>query len=238
MTKFQNNRLKMYKVVLSVCSGYTEVTAKIPTFVKAVTDLLQLVNEIERLQVLQSADNKGVTLDNQALYKRLTGVALAVSGALYVHASENKNQTLKSKVNFKNSDFSRFSQTERIASCTTILEEAKTLATALADFGVTASQLAEFESLLSEYKNVYTKPREMVVSRSTTTEAMNSAFSKAGLLLKDQCDRLARQFKISNPEFYQAYTLARIIEDRGIRHTPEPETETTEQKTETPAKTN
>ncbi|HAZ03459.1 MAG: hypothetical protein A2W90_16525 [Bacteroidetes bacterium GWF2_42_66] len=228
MKKSQKNKLKMYKVVLSVCTNAAQVCSRVPAFQKAVNDFQVLVTEIERLQALQSADNKGITVDNQVLNNQLSESALTICGALFAWASENGTHKLKEKVNYQKSDFIRFSQTERIAVCTGILEDAKMYADKLVNNGITQENISELETLLNSYRNAYTKPREMVVSRTAITEALLNAFKKANALLKEQTDRLVLQFKNSDPEFYQQYRQARVTEERGIRHNAEvPGTETT-----------
>jgi len=221
MKKNQSNKLRMFKVVLAVCSNATDVTAQIPAFVNAIGNLQTITAEIERLQALQSTDNKGVTADNRVLNDQLSDVALAIAGALYAWAAENGNLAIREKVNFVASDFIRFSQTQRIAVCTTILGEARNNTEALANNGITAEKINELETLLNNYKTVYTKPREMVVSKTAVTEALETQFRLAGDILKNQADRLARQFKTTNAGFYQEYRKARVIEDRGAHHTSE-----------------
>lgn len=209
MNTRQKYRLNMFRNVINVCSAHPELAVRNPGFIRSIGELQKVVGEIDQLSASQSVYNARLTPDVQALYQRLTEVALAIGGAMYVYASGNNDHSLKNLVNLRPSDFKRITQKKCIEICTQLLEETKKKALIMADFGVTAEAIREFEKLLAAYKDQHTRPKKMVESRSEATRMLEKAFLNGNKLLKEETDRLARYYKLNVPEFYQVYREAR-----------------------------
>lgn len=220
MKKDQINKLRMFKVVLAVCLANPVIIATVAAFQEVMNTLGNIVAEIERLQALQTTDNTGVAKDSNQVKTQLADAILAVSGALHAFAADNGNNTLMEKVHFTPSHFGRFTQSQCIAAGTTVLTEARAYTAELTRNYLTAEKIDQLEALVNDYRNTYTKTREVKVSRAAVTVSLKNNISEGMTLLKGRADKLAVQFKDTYPDFYSEYRQARVIEDIGIRHEP------------------
>lgn len=218
MDKKQMNKLRMFRVVQAVCNKQADVAGTVPAFVAAIGDLGNVIEKVESLQALHTTDHKGVTRDSNHIGEQLVEAILAVSGALHALGTDQANHTLVEKVNYTRSSFKKFQQSRRIAEGVTVLAEAKNRTAELVPAYLTEAIISQLETLLNEYRDAYTRPREVRVNKTTVTASLREAMKEGGNILTNRADRLAVQFRDTYPDFYQAYLKARIIEDLGTRH--------------------
>ena len=112
-----------------------------------------------------------------------------------------------------------------------------TLATAnlaaLADYGITQTDVTALDGLTTQFDAVKTAPRKAIATRAGQTKTMPPAVKNVTSLLRNHLDKQMLMFKKSNPEFYAGYQSARVILDRSGRKTgtqPAPATTATVQK--------
>jgi hypothetical protein len=218
----------MYKVVLAVFFQFKVLTDKLPALAKAILNLQGNISEIERLQMQQSSDLTGATKDKDKLHDQLSETALSIAGAIFAHATDIGNIGLKTKVDFTASDFDNCSQSDFISHCSNVLTEARSLDGQLLEHGIVSERVAEFSDLIEQFKTIVTKPRELVVNRTTITDDIAQVFKNTDALLKEKLDKLMLQYKQSNPDFFQSYQNARSIIDHGLRHEKESKTTITQ----------
>ena len=212
------NKLRMFRVVQAVSNNNAAIIATVPAFSTAISDLGNVIVKVENLQSLHTTDNKGVTQDSNHIGEQMIETLLTVSGALHALGVDQGNNTLVEKVNYTRSSFSNFPQSRRVAEGVTVLSEANKVVAELVPAYLSDGIISQLETLLNEYRNAYTRPREVRVSKATVTTSLRDAIREGSGILTNRADRLAFQFKDTYPDFYQAYLKARIIEDLGSRH--------------------
>ena len=84
---------------------------------------------------------------------------------------------------------------------------------ALADYGVTAAKLLAFKKKIDGFEALQTKPRQNISNRSAATRRLPELLRQADEVLRRRLDPLVVQFKLSAPEFYEAYQTASSIVD-------------------------
>jgi hypothetical protein len=102
---------------------------------------------------------------------------------------------------------------------------------ALADYGLTQTDVTGLDGLTTQFHDVKTAPREAIATRSGQTKTMPPAVKSVTSLLRNHLDKQMLMFKKANPEFYAGYQSARVILDRhgkGATPTPAPVTTTTQ----------
>ena len=84
---------------------------------------------------------------------------------------------------------------------------------ALADYGVTAAKLTALKKKIDGFEALHTKPRQNISNRSAATARLPQLLRQADEILRGRLDPLVVQFKVSAPEFYNAYQAACNIVD-------------------------
>ncbi len=217
MNQSQFEKIKMYRVVLAVCLKYLKLVESVPAFLRAYQLLAKGVTAIEKNHTVQSANTKGVTLNKEQLRDSLIDTAMYIAGAVHSFGAETSNSALKAKIHVNVTDFKNCSFEEFIKQCDIIANEASAVIDKLADHGVSSSDVDAFVTLVSNFKVIVTKPREIIVEKSVVTEEILGAVASADKILKETTDKLIYKFKASGPSFFQEYWNARIIEGNGHR---------------------
>lgn len=93
---------------------------------------------------------------------------------------------------------------------------------ALADYGITQTDVTALDALTTQFHSVKTAPRKAIATRAGQTKTMSPAVKTVTSLLRNHLDKQMLMFKKSSPEFYAGYVSARVIVDRGGRKGAQP----------------
>lgn len=144
--------------------------------------------------------------------ENLIDSSLEIAGAIYSYAHDEKNNELMARVDLKPTYFEKMTQAEIISVAGIIMEAASKLSPeALANEDISAEEISTYAKLISFFKAIKSSKREAVIDRSGTTEKLNQLFEEANALIKEKLDRLARQFKRKDPDFFLKYKAARTV---------------------------
>ena len=83
----------------------------------------------------------------------------------------------------------------------------------MAPYGITAASVTAFTNAINEYTTAVPSPRNAVSQRAAYVQSLKSLFKEADDILKNQLDKLAVQFKATQPQFLNAYKNNRVIID-------------------------
>lgn len=86
---------------------------------------------------------------------------------------------------------------------------------ALADYDLTAADVAELNTLKTKFHGVKSGPRTAIAGRAGETGTLPEVLRRQMSLLRNRLDKQMRKFKKGSPEFYAGYRSARVIVDRG-----------------------
>ena len=215
MNNYQENKLSMYFAVQKVCADNNSVWNGLPAFVSAFTAFEDVIQGIQDQRVIQEMDTKGVTLDKGSAEEELIEVALKVATAVHAYATEINDNTLREKINYAPSDFTKARDTILIDICQLIHDEANGVVGNLSDYGVTAAELTSLLGKIADYEAIVAGPRNAITDRSTATSELEKLFLSGDDVLTNKLDKLLNQFTQSDPEFSTQYTSSRKIVDMG-----------------------
>lgn len=215
MKNSQENKLSMYFAVQKVCADNNSVWNGLPAFVSAFTAFEDIIQGIQDQRVIQEMDTKGVTLDKGSAEEDLIDQALKVSTAVHAYATEINDNTLREKINYVRSDFTKARDTILIDICQLIHDEANSVVGSLSDYGVTAAELTLLQGKIDDYEAIVAGPRNAITDRSTATSELEKLFVSGDDVLTNKLDKLLNQFAQSDPEFYTQYGNSRKIVDMG-----------------------
>lgn len=216
MNDYQEERHNSDQLVVKIAKENPEAVKLIPAFEEGIKNLELLNDEVEKFRVLQEEDKSGVTVNKRFTMNNLINQTLDVSGAVHVCAYKKNDVLLMSKVDYKVGSLSKVVPGKVIAAAIITLEEAKKVPVAdLANTGISAAELTEYEEMVTYFKSIKSSPREVQIDVSVYTKQLGNTFKEITKLYKNTLDRLARQFKTKAPEFYQKYRAARKAIHRG-----------------------
>ena len=211
MNDYQKAKLTSHKLIVIEARQYPNVVSLIPTFATGINRLETISNQIDVISVQQAKNITGVTDDKNAVMEDVIDYMIELSGAVHSYAVSTNNQTLKAKVNYKESTIERMSQPDLITAAAIVIEEADKIGPALANEGISTTELNEFRTAFDKFKETSSEPREAIIDRTGYTQQLADLFSEASDLKKNTLDRLAIQFKRKAPEFYAKYKSASMV---------------------------
>jgi hypothetical protein len=219
MNAYQKAFLKSLGLIEAESANNASVVATIPYFDNGVKRLSAIKVEIEGLSVIQDIDLTGITDDKNSFQDEARDFLVEVSGAIHSYANLQGNKTLQSLVDYNDRKAARLDQQGLINACTTTLDEAhKIPAKDMADAGVSAEELADFDNILTQLKASTGSRREAGIDQSAATKRIGKLFDEAADLKKNTLDRLAPQFQRKAPEFYFKYkAAANVIHRRASK---------------------
>lgn len=223
MTDNQENKRSMNIAVQKVCKKFKSIWSGIPAFVKAFADFETNIDDIETQRLIQEGKITGIATNKQKEEDEMIQLTIEIVGAVYAYAAENEDNELMEKVNYSPNGLSKERDTVLKDICQLIHNEAKNVVTNLADYDKTPADLNQLQKEINDFKDILTKPRTAIVTRSTATSQLVVLTKISDNILKTRMDKLMESSKTKERKFYMAYKSARIIVDLGVRHKQKPE---------------
>jgi hypothetical protein len=225
MTTNQQNRLSMFLAVLGVMQKYNSTWSAMTAIADIVTRLTNYVNAIQDKSGVQGTPLTGIAGGKRRNRMDMIEKTLAIAGDLHALAANN-DPVLQAKAALDLTDLVRLGETVVAPRCQEIHDLASAKTAALANYGVTAADIAALQTAIDAYTAVLTKPLEAVVGRKEVTGSIAQDEDAADKVLKNELDPVMRKFKTKNPAFFGEYSSARMIIDLGERQSQQPGTPT------------
>lgn len=201
----------MYNAVISYCDESDGITAPLPAFAITLTAFNAKANAIDTTAQLEAQVITGITINKGDLKKALCTSAEGLAAAVYAYATAEEDPVLQQKANYSLSDFLRLKDDELSIIVQNLHDAAADVVASLLAYGVTAATLEALQDLIDEYSSTVSAPRNAAALRKTYVAQLKTLFNEADEILKTQLDKLALQFKASQPEFYSTYKNNRRI---------------------------
>jgi len=211
----QENTLSMFQVVSQTMQTNQAVWSGVADVVSAVAAFNTEVVGIEGLAAQQQQSSTGVTRDKKDLRAAMADAAMIVVGALKALAARTGNDDLAAQIDFTRSSFIYGRDTQAATNGDVVHTHGTANAAALANSGITAATLTALRGAIDAYRDIISRPREVIVTTSAVTEQLDAAFARILAILTDQLDNLIELFRVSNRPFYDQYQAARQIIDTG-----------------------
>lgn len=215
-------KLAMYKTVQSIVSANAPEWEGIPRFVSLYAEFNAKVEDLENKGAQQMNSITGVSDSISQLRITTAEKTAIIAGALLILARETNNPILRVKSRVRMSDLKNGNRFSCMIVINTILDLADENAIALVDYGVDSAMIQELHELRDQLFNGFSLPRLAIVERKSHTNALNTIAKEIDLLLKEGLDAFMRQFKKSNPHFFNSYFSARLVIIYGTRHDASP----------------
>lgn len=212
----QQAHLKMLIAVLGVLDKFKALWDAIPAFISARKDLSAAIDAVNAEELKQASVITGITDDKRVARHALCKSAAIVGGAVAAWADKQNNHEVFNSVDFSAADLLREPEQECVTHCKAIFDAATANVAALvAEKSIAQADLDDLDAKYKAFKAMLTKPREAKVRTKVATDLIPAKIEVGDRILERQLDRLVPRFETSNPDFYGAYQVARVIVDPG-----------------------
>lgn len=213
MKKTFKQQVDAMRAVLNFCQLQPIVWAAIQAFANAIAALSLQIQSIETTEAQQDENRTGITRNKSAKKKAMANEAVAVARVLQSYALNINDMILYAKMKIQFSSIFRGDNDIALSKCKFILEHAEDIElTELEPYGISAAVLNALETSIEEFQENATAPRNAKAQREALTTTLKTLVREGSLMMRDKVLFIGRQFKVSNPEFYQQLVInAKIV---------------------------
>jgi len=214
----QQSHLKMLITTRDVLDNFKTLWSAIGAFVTARDDFGAAIADIQNQELKQAGTTTGGTLDKHAARVAMCNAAAIVGGAVAAYADTQDDHELFAKVDFSAADLLHQTEQDCAANCQAILDAATAnIAALIAAKSAAQSDLDDLKQKIGDFNTALTRPRQIRTDIKGATDQIPVLITAADRIVERQLDRLMERFKASDPDFYSAYQVARVIVDAGGR---------------------
>ena len=220
------NVLRMAEAVINTLQMFAtklNLVPKLPQLFEELKALVALHHERNQQLVLGSSD----AAVKQEKRKLLETSADELANTMLLFANMENVTEVRGKVDLYYSDLHRVGGDKLLDTCRELHRLATTLLDRLDDYSINTAWLNGFKLTIDGYAAVNSAPRASISARAAIKTEIEKIISDIRALLTDKMDLAFGIVKSREPEFFAAYTNARVIVDRhGKRRPSSPEGET------------
>ncbi|MEO8147045.1 MAG: carboxypeptidase-like regulatory domain-containing protein [Bacteroidia bacterium] len=213
MLSTSENLITMAVATSKVCYTFESVWTPSATFTSAVTELDSEISEVQLFQQLQSQSTKGLTIVKKEIRLTSAVAAVIIAQGIVNYAYDKKLTDLLSNATISKTKINKGRDSKALDTLKYLLALAQDNVAALKDYGITDTQVTDFESLIGKYELAIPAPRVLRVKIKNATSQIKVVCKSISETLKFRLDAGMEQFRISHPDFYNEYFNARIIID-------------------------
>ncbi len=213
MNDRQENFFSMVLATRLVLEANKSDWQPIAGFVSAVDDLDEKIEDTEASRLAQEEDRTGIATNKNEVEANLIKTTLNISGAIQAYAADQGDVELKERVSFTKGELQKQRDTILRDISIIVLKEAQKIGAPLNDYGVTAAEVSDFETLTEDYRDIMSRPRVGTTDRKTATEDLVKHLDEIRVIYKERIDKLMLNFEDTHTHFFEKYFNARKIAD-------------------------
>jgi hypothetical protein len=220
--------------VITMAEAVIEVQNLFSDKLSAVPKGTQLNDELKGYVGLHHANNQKLVIENQFATLKQGKRDLVETGAeelinqILLFANMENRPEIKVKVDLNYADLHSVSGDKLIDTCNGLYTLGADLDANLTEYRGTGITPSGLKQRIDEYAALLAAPRMDIAARSAINAAMEANVATIRSFLNEKMDVAMNIVKNSEPEYYDAYTSARVIVDRhGKRNAKKPADETT-----------
>jgi hypothetical protein len=238
----QQAHTKMLITTRDVLDSFKLLWQGIVAFVTARTLFGAAIKAIQDQELQQAGTTTGGTEDKHTDRAAMCDAAVVVGGAVAQWAETQGNHELYTSVDYSAAQLIHLPEQECATVCQNILNAGiANLAAMAAGQTLAQTDLDDLQEKINQSNKSLTRPRQLRTKISGATGQLPGLITAADRIAERQLDKLMEKFKTTQPDFYAAYQVARVIVSQGGGSsaapipTPAPATQTGT--TQTPAAT-
>ena len=229
MNNNQSAKFKMYQSVEKVCREFATDIATKPIFKTEADEFVALIPEIRRIDGLIGDDRTVVALTKNQVKDSMIDLTIDVSKNIRAVGLKTNDETLKAIASTSVSALSAGKEEMVLQRCQRIATKAREILTALNERGMASTLLDELDEAIEVFKGKKPEPQHIRKEKSALIAQLGKQFETGDSLLELMALTLPN-FKKSNPDFFNRFEAASVIETPITKTTKGkflPENETT-----------
>ena len=132
-----------------------------------------------------------------------------------MYGRKSGNEQLKAECGLSRSGLQNMRENALLQFCTRVLEFAKTYATDLAPYGITAEDIESLGEAMAQCVLRLDELRNKSAESRAAREILTQTFQRTDEILKEDIDVMVGLFQTKDIDFYNKYQAARTIKDYG-----------------------
>jgi hypothetical protein len=212
----QQAHTKMFIAVLGVLDSFKTIWQAVTAFVTARNALSSAIDDIRAEELKQSGTTTGITQNKRLARQAMCSAAAVVGGAVAQWAETQGKNDIFATVDFSAPDLLHMTEADCLTNCTAIYNTGNANIAALTTAGtLAAADLTDLNTKIGAFNALLAAPRLAKTGTSAATNLLPDKIDAGDRICERQLDRLMERYQTSNPDFYGAYQVARIIVDAG-----------------------
>jgi protein-tyrosine-phosphatase len=207
------NRLSMYRTVVSVCDKASAEIQTVPALWTNYQEFSNLVTELDDLIQLQMKQIGGITVDKQESRDALVTLMLNVSVIIKAYAADTGNAELYAAAHYTPSKLRRMRDEAMYQAAEIIYDLTDENAAELPPYGYTPVMLTDLADAIADYKDRVEDPDEARKMRKVYTKAIKNLDKRIRKMLSRRIDNGMKALGITEPMISEKYQSARVIYD-------------------------
>lgn len=221
MDQNQINSVAMFETVDGYLGGHAAIWNGFKPLADARAELTAGVALIRSKGDRQRTPTEGITEAKQDLRDALEDQLFEMSDLVSAWAAAAGKAEIGALVEMTRSSLDILSGDDLETVAKRVAATAQANLAALADYQITAANVADLAAKTAAFGSVKTKPRQAIAGKVSETTTLPDAIQAMRLLLRNRVDKLVTKFRRTNAEFVAGYRSARVIVDRPGGHGPE-----------------
>jgi hypothetical protein len=209
----QQAHTKMFIAVLGVLDSFKTIWQAVVAFASAHDALAAAIAAIRAEELKQSGTTTGITQNKRLARQARCSAAAVVGGAVAQWAETQGKNDIFDTVDFSAPDLLHMTEADCLTNCTAIYNAGNANIAALTSAGTLAA--ADLNTKIGAFNALIAAPRLAKTGTSAATNLLPDKIDAGDRICERQLDRLMQRYQTSNPDFHDAYQVARIIVDAG-----------------------
>jgi len=169
----------------------------------------------------QQKSRHGLAAQKAQCKNELSDAAVTLAGALCSYGTSIEDERLVAACRSSRTKLISGPDTQVVARCSDLHDEATEVLDELAKFKVTAASLKAFKAKIEAFDAAQPGPRDGIARSAAATRRLPKLFRKVRVLLTRRLDPLVAPFKESEPALFNEYSVARKIVNASTTTTVE-----------------
>ena len=178
-----------------------------------ITDTRTICNKLEEDEEQQQIKIIGYALRKADQKKLVVDIADTIASGLRSYAEAINDTVLLGKVKFTRSEISAHRDVALQNLVIILNKTATSFLTTLPEYGITQDTINISETELKRFIAIKSEPALALAKRKLATAKINSTMPELKRIIKVRLDSFMKQYKITNPDFYNEYIINRQIID-------------------------
>lgn len=218
MNNTQANKLNMYESMYKTLQDNQSLWNGIQAFAEAVNEFGALLPQIRTLSAQRIITTSGLTQMKAQKKENMAKQAVTLANVAMAYAARQKNDALKTTLDFSFSEINKSKDNTAIEMSTAIYTQINAILPELNSYGVAAGDMNALHTAIQDFQQVIGDKGNRLSGGVADTQALVRLFEEADAILKDRIDKFMFRFQDSNARFFDTYTNARVVKDLGKSH--------------------